>query len=255
MKALKVKQWIDKDLTFGAASKARARNLISRLLALAMLWELLPAVERNPMQLVRVKGASKRQKPLTVITIKQFKKLVEVLPLPFSLVIFITGCLGLRISETLALKWSDIDTKDRSITIQRAFPHNRMKEVPKTDASRRLLPLHPAAMHRVLDWKTICKPESDDNFIFPGGKGTPRSDSTMMTDYIRRAAEKVRIQHFGYHTLRHSYKTWLDRKKASLPEQKDLLGHADIDTTANKYGKTLTDEMRAANKRVVDLFT
>ena len=33
------------------------------------------------------------------------------------------------------------------------------------------------------------------------------------------------------------------------------MGHADIDTTANKYGKTLTDEMRAANTRVVDLLT
>jgi len=30
------------------------------------------------------------------------------------------------------------------------------------------------------------------------------------------------------------------------------LGHADIDTTANVYGKTLTEEMRAANNLVVD---
>jgi integrase len=255
IKALRVKNWIDKELTFGAASKARARNLISRLLDLAMLWELIPTVERNPMQLVKVKGASKRQKPLTILTIEQFKKLVGALSSPFNLIIFVTGCLGLRISETLALKWSDIDPQDSNITIQRVFTHSRMKEFPKTDASWRILPLQSPIMQRLIDWKEVCKPESDDSFIFPGAKGTPRSDSTMMTDHIKPTAEELGIRNFGYHSLRHSYKTWLDGKGVSLTEQKDLMGHADIDTTANKYGKTLTDEMRAANKRVVDLLT
>jgi len=84
------------------------------LLNLAMLWELTPTVERNPMQLVRVKGASKRQKSLTMLTIEQFKKLVAALSSPFGLIIFVTGCLGLRVSEALALKWSDIDQQDRT---------------------------------------------------------------------------------------------------------------------------------------------
>jgi hypothetical protein len=37
-----------------------------------------------------------------------------------------------------------------------------------------------------------------------------------------------------------------------LTQQKDLLGPADIDTTANVNGKTLTEEMRAANDLAVD---
>jgi integrase len=57
-----VKQWLDK-LPFGAASKARTRNMVSKLLGLAMLWEYIP-VGRNPMELVRVKESSKRQKAI-----------------------------------------------------------------------------------------------------------------------------------------------------------------------------------------------
>ena len=44
--AIAVKQWLD-TLPFGAASKARARNMVSKLLDLAMLWEYIP-VSRNP---------------------------------------------------------------------------------------------------------------------------------------------------------------------------------------------------------------
>jgi Phage integrase, N-terminal SAM-like domain len=39
--AMAVKQWLDK-LPFGAASKARARNMLSKLMDLAMLWEYIP---------------------------------------------------------------------------------------------------------------------------------------------------------------------------------------------------------------------
>lgn len=252
IKPLAVKTWLEREVPFGPASKARARNVISRLLDLAMLWEIIPTVERNPMQLVRVKGSTKRQKPLTILTIDQFKKLVKALSSPFDLVVFMTGCLGLRISEALALKWSDVNESDSSVTIERVFTHGRLKDVPKTDASWRVLPLHPTLMQRLLDWKKASNPVSDDAYLFPGSKGTPRSDSTMMTDYVKPAAKKVGIVNFGYHSLRHSYKTWLAGKGVVLTQQKDLMGHADVGTTANVYGATLTEEMRAANKLVVD---
>jgi hypothetical protein len=60
--AMAVKQWLDK-LPFGAAPKVRTRNTVSKLLGLAMLWEYIP-VSRNPMELVRVKGSTKRQKAI-----------------------------------------------------------------------------------------------------------------------------------------------------------------------------------------------
>lgn len=69
----------------------------------------------------------------------------------------------------------------------------------------------------------------------------------MMTDYIKPAAKRAGIPHISYHPLRHSYKTWVTRKKVPLEHQKNLPGHADIGTTAD-YCKTLSKEMRTANK-------
>jgi integrase len=115
-----------------------------------------------------------------------------------------------------------------------------------------VLPLHPTILQRLFAWKKVSKPESDDAFIFPGAKGTPPSDSTMMTDYIKPAAARADIPNISWHPLRHGHKTWLAGKNVPLEHQKDLLGQADISTTANVYGKTLTKEMRSGNKRVVD---
>ena len=103
--AMAVKQWLDK-LPLGAASKARTRNMVSKLLELAMLWEYIP-VGRNPMELVRVKGSTKRQKAIVILTPAEFEALVEALPEPYNLMVLVFGCLGLRASETLALKWHD----------------------------------------------------------------------------------------------------------------------------------------------------
>ena len=128
-----VKKWID-GLSFGAVSKVRARNLISRLLDLAMLWEYIP-VGRNPMELVEIKGPSKREKSITIITPKEFKAVVNALPEPYNLMVLVCGALGLRVSEMLALKWSDFDFKNRTLEIQRVFTHNEIQESPKTDSS------------------------------------------------------------------------------------------------------------------------
>jgi integrase len=76
--AMVVKQRLDR-LPFGAASKARTRNMVSKLLELAMLWEYIP-VGRNPMELVRVKGSTKRQQAIVILTPAEFKALVEALP-------------------------------------------------------------------------------------------------------------------------------------------------------------------------------
>jgi len=139
VKAYAVQQWLE-TLTFGPASKKRAKGMIGRLLDRAMLWEYIP-VERNPMELIKVKGAGKRVKKLIIITPAQLKALVDALPAPYNLIVLVIGCLGYRISEALALRWNDIDWKAGTIVVQRVFTHNQEQDVPRTDASGNELPL------------------------------------------------------------------------------------------------------------------
>ncbi|MGA2674175.1 MAG: tyrosine-type recombinase/integrase [Terracidiphilus sp.] len=247
--AIAVKQWMEK-LPFGAASKVRARNMVSKLIDLAMLWEYIP-VNRNPMELIRVKGSTKRQKQITIITPAQFKALVDALPEPYNLMVLVAGCLGLRVSETLGLKWADFDFKEGTLSIGQVFTHGEVQNVPKTDASGNQIPVH-SKLCAVLQARKAGQ-DHDYAWVFASPKtGSPYSDATILSKYLKPAAVKVGIQGLGWHTLRHSYKSWMAAAKISPAQMKDLMRHSDIETTMNVYGRTLTPELRAANTAVAE---
>ena len=247
IEALEVKQWLD-SLSVGAASKARARNMISKLLDLSMLWKYIP-VTRNPMELVAVKGSTKRKKKIVILTPGQFKGIVKALPEPYNLMVLVCGCLGLRVSETLALKWTDINWREGTLQVRRAFTHGQIQEEPKTDSSGAELPVYPGLLKALKKWRG--KQDHDFEWVFASPKtGSPYSDSTILTRYLKPAAASLKIEGIGWHSIRHSYKSWLAAAKINPAHMKDLMRHSDISTTMDVYGHTLTPELRASNSLV-----
>jgi len=68
---------------------------------------------------------------------------------------------------------------------------------------------------------------------------------------FRDAARKAGVPQFGTHSLRHTYRSWLDAVGTGIAVQQKLMRHADIRTTMNLYGDVVTDEMREAHSKVV----
>jgi integrase len=64
---------------------------------------------------------------------------------------------------------------------------------------------------------------------------------------------QVGIGGFGTHTMRHSYRAWLDSVGTLIAVQQKLMRHADIRTTMNTYGDVVTDEMTVASGKVAGL--
>jgi integrase len=58
---------------------------------------------------------------------------------------------------------------------------------------------------------------------------------------------------WGWHTFRHTYRSWLDATGAPVGVQQKMMRHAQISTTMNQYGKALMESKREANSRVVSL--
>ena len=83
--------------------KGHIRSLMYRLFDKAMPWELLN-VERNPIDLVEVKGISKRKKRPQVLQVKDAWQILDALVQPFRTIVLIGLCFGLRISEILGLR-------------------------------------------------------------------------------------------------------------------------------------------------------
>ncbi len=78
-------------------------------------WEL---IDKNPIKLVRVKGGTKRLKTPRVLTPEQFHSLLPLIREPYRTMVLIAGCLGLRVSEIVALQWADFDFPGLTLLIQ-----------------------------------------------------------------------------------------------------------------------------------------
>jgi len=69
----------------------------------------------------------------------------------------------------------------------------------------------------------------------------------------QKAAKAAGIGSLGTHSLRHTYRTWLDSVGTPVGVQQRIMRHADVRTTMNTYGDAATDEMSEAHSKVVGL--
>ncbi|MFC6644863.1 tyrosine-type recombinase/integrase [Granulicella cerasi] len=146
------------------SSKGRARRLMKQLIDRAMFWRLLP-VQENPIKLVRIKGVTKRQKPIVILPIAGVNKLIAAMQQPYSLMVYVAASLGLRVEEVLPLQWGDFDFDNLTLTIKRAYTHGELK-VAKTDASNATLPITQTLSDALLEHKKTSKSWSARRFLY-----------------------------------------------------------------------------------------
>ncbi len=248
IKPVGVQEWL-RAIDAAPKTKGHIKSLMHRLYEKAMLWEMVD-LQRNPIELVEVKGISKRRKRPVVLTVEQYYQLLDLVPRPYRTMVVVAQCLGLRAEEILALHWSDIDFERLVIRVCRAVVHGRVKTV-KTECSEDELPLDPDFATILLDWKNRS---SNSELVFPSHvTGRNYHASPIQQDYIRPAGEKLGLKGIGWHTFRHTYRSWLDATGAPLGVQQKLMRHAQISTTMNIYGNALMDSKREANSKVARL--
>jgi integrase len=255
VKAAVVRAWLLK-LDLSAKTKSHIHGLMKRLFTFAMLWEWYPQSDKNPMSLFFIPGGSKREKEPRVLTPEQFAKLLEIVPEPYRTMIIVSMCLGLRCSEMVGLRWADIDFLAEVIFIRRAVVEGRTGNT-KTPPSKARLPLDPqlAAVFKAYHAVAICKGQRDWVFASPRTAGEkPLLPNNVQYTILRPAGKAIGLDfNLGWHTFRHTYKSWMDRVGATLVEKRDLMRHADAGTTENIYGEVTMDQMREVNAKVVTL--
>jgi integrase len=100
VKPMAVEDWL-KALSFAPKTKSHIRSLMHMIFQCANRWEL---TDKNPIELVRVKGGSKRRRPPRILNPEEFCLLPPMIVEPYRTQVWIAGCLGLRPSEIMALQ-------------------------------------------------------------------------------------------------------------------------------------------------------
>lgn len=298
MKPVSMQEWL-KGLDLAPKTKGHIKALVHRLFEKAMFWELVEW-QRNPMELVEIRGISKRQKRPVILTLEQFFAVLGLIPQPYNMMVLLAQCSGVRVEEVLAIEKPDVHFERLSLLITRAVVHGRVGIV-KTEYSEDELPLDPDLAAILLDW--IRQSEADarkaledggievleSDILFPSPvTGRHYHASPIQQDYLRPAGcclvacpkcgaevgawcltdspvpngkrlplhderwkAAGKYGHLGWHTFRHTYRSWLDDTGAPIGIQQKLMRHAQVSTTMNVYGNALMESKREANTAVV----
>jgi integrase len=247
-----VELWLS-SLELAPKTRGHLRNLLHTLWEYAMWSGALP-IQRNPISLVTVKGCSKRVRQPRSLTVDQFHRLIAHLKEPFRTMALLSVCLGLRVSELLALRWSDVDWLGGMLNVERGIVNQIVDDV-KTETSRGPKTLDRELLVILKRWKAESQFGSEEDWIFasPSKLGRLPFSYTGFWRELQRAARIAGIGHLGTHAFRHTYRSWLDAVGASIAVQQKLMRHSDIGTTMNIYGTVVTDEMERMSSRVANL--
>jgi integrase/recombinase XerD len=126
---------------------------------------------------------------------------------------------GLRVSEVVALKVGDIDSKRMIIRVEQG-----------KGRKDRYVMLSPHLLELLRAWYKAARPQG---WLFPGRDRVQPMTTRQLNRACHAAANMAEISKpVSMHTLRHSFATHLLEQNIDIRVIQVLLGHAKLDTTA-----------------------
>jgi len=191
------------------------------------------------------------------LTPQQTVKVLSYLQEPEKTLTLLVAATGLRISEALALRWSDVDYRNHCIHLRHAFRLGKIKGT-KTKASKAPVPMCLVLAALMRAWQSETQYASDDDYVFPSVKlkGTkPRTGSMISKTHLRQAAVKAGVLprtarvRFGFHNFRHSLSTFLVGMGEDPKTVQGFMRLAKASTALQLYTHVVPEKTLAAQDR------
>lgn len=170
--------------------------------------------------------------------------------------------LGLRQSEALALKWSDLDLEEGTLAVQRVIQRVEGQYVfaePKTRRSRRVIPLPSPVIAALKGHRTRQLEErlragnawqgEQWSLVFCTAYGEPLSAFQARRRFQELLA-RAGIGLMRYHDLRHGAASLMAAAGVPMRVAMELMGHSSISVTANIYQHVAAEAQKEATEKV-----
>ncbi len=193
-------------------------GVLSRILRYAVDAEIL--VKKPKMELFKVGDAD-----IDFLDFDEYQRLFEANREEPDLhaAILLGGDAGLRRGEILGLEQTDVDQRNRRISIKRAV-WNGIVTLPKSGRGRSLplterLASALSAIRHLRGPRVFCR---DDGSAWTW---------EVVRAAVRRATKRAGLREIGWHTLRHTFCSHLAMRGISAKAIQELAGHTDLKTT------------------------
>jgi integrase len=144
---------------------------------------------------------------------------------------------GLRISEALGLRWSDVDFERGVLRIRQQLGPDRVPKRLKTKAAEREVILAAPIVALLRKQQSAWPERCGDNLVFCTRNGLPYHHSHIGEEF-RAAVNRAGLQHndrLSLHSLRHSYASMLIAAGLNVVFVSRQLGHANSSITLSVY--------------------
>lgn len=168
---------------------------------------------------------------------------------------------GMRAGELLALKWSDIDFENNTISITKTYynPNNNKKKyqilTPKTESSIGKISVDANVIKMLHDYKINVQDNwkdelyVDNNFVFTDNNGYPLVIKKLSM-WIQSIMSRTDInKNISTHSFRHTHCALLIEAGVHIKEIQERLRHKDINTTMNIYAKITNSYKKDASQK------
>jgi integrase/recombinase XerD len=144
---------------------------------------------------------------------------------------------GLRVSEIVSLKVSDVDSQRMTLRVQQG-----------KGRKDRYAMLSPVLLERLRAWWRLGHAQGKirgDGWLFPGLDPVDPVTARQLNRAVHQAADAAKIdKRVTPHILRHSFATHLLEQKVDIRVIQVLLGHKKLETTS-LYAQVATDLLRS----------
>lgn len=154
---------------------------------------------------------------------------------------------GLRASELRGLRWNDVDLDQRLLNVRQRADRWGTIGSPKSDTSKRQIPLAPMVVRALKEWKLAC-PRGDLNLVFPNTKGRVEPLASIhrrglgpLQFAAAMTADKLHPK-YGLHAFRHAAASLFIEQGFSPKRVQTLMGHSTIQVTFDTYGHLFPSE-------------
>lgn len=236
------------------------RVVLRLALQQAVSWGM---VGRNVVDLTR--GPSVPQRKVNPLTADQVRIFLDGVKGDRLEALYVTAfSLGMRQSELLGLRWSDVDLDAGTLNVAQTLERvkgGRQFNRPKSDRSNRTLAM-PAITVKALkahrarqneEKLALGKNWKDLGLVFTSTLGTPLDHRNVLRTY-QRHLERLGLPAQTFHDARHACASLLLAQGVPLRTIMEVLGHSQIGITANTYAHLSVELKRDAADRMDALF-